>query len=168
MCKTIKMAAPVMAAAMAGCFGTGGAPTSTGRQAPGGPSGIETTPLGESAIEKAKEWSQKYAMLAGDHMKLQRESQTLTGKNQQLEAQLVKSQTELTQARNELEDANEMLAEMNDELAKWRADVLGFRDEMRQAQRVQLDYMLKIIQLVGGELPEPTTSSAPAKEGAEE
>ena len=58
---------------------------------------------------------------------------------------------QLGQAESELGDANAMLLELRDELNKWKSNVLGFREEMLQAQTAQIEAMHKILVLIGGE-----------------
>jgi hypothetical protein len=38
------------------------------------------------------------------------------------------------------------------ELNNWKADVIGFRQEMRSAEKAQLEALLKILQILGGEV----------------
>src|SRR4030042_255070 len=48
-------------------------------------------------------------------------------------------------------EANDLLTEMRVELNNWQANVIGFRDEMRDADKAQLEALLKILQVLGGE-----------------
>jgi uncharacterized protein YeaO (DUF488 family) len=60
----------------------------------------------------------------------------------------------------ELAEANEFLQQMHVELNKWKSDVLGFREEMRQAQQAQLEALAKILRVLGAEpvkLPEKSS-----------
>ena len=41
--------------------------------------------------------------------------------------------------------------EMHVELNQWKADVLGFRDEMRKAEAAQLQALGKILRILGAE-----------------
>ena len=41
------------------------------------------------------------------------------------------------------------------ELNNWKNDVLGFRGEMQDAQKAQLEALLKILKLMGGEVNQP-------------
>ena len=121
----------------------------------------------ESAVESALAWSEKYLQavekynkLADDNKELQRQLAERDLKISQLENQLRQSQKELT-------DANSLLIEMRGELNKWKSDVLGFRQEMRNAQQAQLDALAKILKLLGGEIPQQmvavTTQTAPKR-----
>ena len=107
-----------------------------------------------TALDSAREWSKKYAILADSHMKLQRARQASVDDNRKLTDQLAKSKQDLSQARKELSAANSMLGELNKELARWKRDVLGFRQELRRAQKVQISLMSRIVVLLGGEAPE--------------
>ena len=56
-------------------------------------------------------------------------------------------------------EANEFLGQMHLELNKWKTDVLGFRQEMRHAQQVQIEALGKILRVLGAEPVD--TSNAP-------
>lgn len=56
-----------------------------------------------------------------------------------------------------------MLIELRGELTKWKSNVLGFRQEIQTAQQAQLEALQKVLRLLGGEVPEPTTRPAAAK-----
>jgi len=58
---------------------------------------------------------------------------------------------QLSQTQKELEEANEFLQKMHVELNQWKADVLGFRDEMRKAEAAQLQALGKILRILGAE-----------------
>jgi len=73
---------------------------------------------------------------------------------------------ELKQARKELDEANAMLREMQTELAKWKADVLGYRDEMRTAQTAQIDALRRILRLLGAEEIPPAAAAKPPEPAA--
>ena len=59
---------------------------------------------------------------------------------------------QLKQAQKELNEANILLIEMRVELNNWKVDILGFRDEMRDAEKAQLEALLKILKALGGEV----------------
>ena len=86
-------------------------------------------------------------------IKLLKKNQELSQANRQLTAENKKLTANLAQTTGELTDANATLADLTKELAKWKKDVLGFREEMRVAQRAQLGLMKKLIVLFGGEIP---------------
>lgn len=106
---------------------------------------------GPTPMESAIELSKKYAALSDEAGKLRAEKQDLISENRQLTQQVAAFQAEAEQAKKELAEANDLLIEMRIELNNWKTDVLGFRDEMRQADKVQLETLLKILKVLGGE-----------------
>ena len=112
----------------------------------------ETNPNNPTAAESAIELSNKYAALTEEAGQLKMDKQNLLIENKQLAKQLTNIQTELNQAKKELAEANDLLIEMRIELNNWKADVLGFRDEMRKADKVQLETLVKILKVLGGEV----------------
>ena len=115
----------------------------------------ETQSDATSAVDTALEWARKYAEASERHNKLLQENRSLNQQNQEYQKQVTELQGKIERAERELAEANSMLLEMRQELDKWKTDVLGFRDEMRRAQKVQLDALAKILKLVGGELTVP-------------
>ena len=83
---------------------------------------------------------------------LRQNNQSLTLENQQLKEQLANIQKQLRQTQNELNDANEIMISMRAELNNWKRDVLGFRNEMRNAEKAQLEALLKIMKVLGGDV----------------
>jgi hypothetical protein len=61
----------------------------------------------------------------------------------------------MKQTKKELNEANNFLQEMQLELNQWKGDVLGFRDEMRRAQKSQLDALSRILRILGAETAQP-------------
>ena len=102
-------------------------------------------------IESAMELSAKYAKLSDEMAVLKQKNQQLLAENQDLKDRLAPCQAQLVQAQKELAEANDLLIEMRVELNNWQANVLGFRDEMRDADKAQLEALLKILQVLGGE-----------------
>jgi hypothetical protein len=47
------------------------------------------------------------------------------------------------------------------ELNNWKTDVIGFREEIRAADRAQLEALLKILKVLGGE---PGAESVPGEQ----
>jgi regulator of replication initiation timing len=107
---------------------------------------------GQGAVDIALEWSKKYATAAEELVKSQKTVQELTEQNKKLRTELAGLQARLGQSQKELDEANEMLVELGKELREWKKNVLGFRDEVLQAQRTQLDAIRKILVLLGGEV----------------
>ena len=112
----------------------------------------ETGPDGTTAVESAIELSKKYAALSEEMAQLRQEKQEIVTENGQLKQRLLLVEPELVQAKKELKEANDLLIEMRIELNNWKTDVLGFRDEMRAAEKVQLETLVKILTVLGGEV----------------
>ena len=120
---------------------------------------MEATPQSPTVVESAIELSEKYANLSEEATLLKQQNQSLTAKNQQLREQLDTIEEKLRQTQSELSQANEAIFQINNELTNWKADVLGFRAEMRNAQTAQLQALFKILKVLGGESMIETTQS---------
>ena len=114
----------------------------------------------DNAVDSALAWSEKYAQAVERLLTAQQQNRQLHEQNRQATAEVAKLQAELAQSRKELTDANAMLIEMRGALENWKRDVLGFRGEIRAAQGAQLEALSKVLKLLGGEVPEPTTRPA--------
>jgi chromosome segregation ATPase len=112
----------------------------------------EPTPQGRTAVESAIELSEKYAELSEQAATLREKIQGLTTENTQLKRQVASLEIKLKQTQKELTEANDFLIEMRIELNNWKTNVLGFRNEMRQAEEAQLEALLKILKILGGEI----------------
>jgi len=110
----------------------------------------ESAPQGPTVVESAMELSDKYAKLSEEAAVLRQQNQDVFTKNQQLKDQLVALEAQLQQTQKELTEANDVLIEMRIELNNWKTNVLGFRDEMRDAETEQLRALLKILEVLGG------------------
>ncbi|MBN2136667.1 MAG: hypothetical protein JW720_02560 [Sedimentisphaerales bacterium] len=110
-----------------------------------------------TAVESAMQLSAKYAELSEEMANLRAENQKLFDENQDLRDRLTPCQNRLAQTQKELAQANDLLIEMRIELNNWKTNILGFRDEIRQADKAQLQALVKILQVLGGE---PKTDSA--------
>ncbi len=108
----------------------------------------------QTAVESALELSKKYSELVDKAADLRQQNVELMKENHQLQNQLTRIETEYEQTQQELTEANDMLLEMRVELNNWKTDILGFRDEMREAQKAQLDTLMMILEMLGGEIPE--------------
>ena len=106
---------------------------------------------GQTVVESAMELSDKYAILSEEAAVVRQQNYELITKNRQLEEQLVALEAQVRQTQKELTEANDILVEMRIELNDWKSDVLGFRDEMRDAGTEQLRALLKILEILGGE-----------------
>jgi len=112
-----------------------------------------------STVDRALMWSEKYAEAVDRLSRMQESYRQLEGENKKLTAQVAKLQADLAQSDKELTDANTLLVEMRAELDRWKASVLGYRQEMRDAQKAQLEALSKVIMLLGG-TEEPAASAA--------
>jgi len=112
-----------------------------------------------NAVQSAIELSQKVAELSEQITALREEKLKLTTENTLLKTQVADLEPKLQQAQKELTEANDLLMEMRLELNNWQSNVLGFRSEMREADQAQLDALLKILQLLGGEIVPDTPDS---------
>jgi chromosome segregation ATPase len=106
------------------------------------------------AIEKALEMSEKCSKLTAEAAELQKQNENLRQEKQQLNSKLQQTQDELERTQKELSQANDLIMETRVELNDWKSDVLGFREEMRQADIAQLETLKKIVELLGGEVPQ--------------
>jgi DNA repair exonuclease SbcCD ATPase subunit len=105
---------------------------------------------GRTTVESALELSEKYAKLSEQAVTLREENQRLTGENQELRQQMTALDTKLKQTQKELSEANALLIEMLTELNNWKSNILGFRSEMREAAKAQLEGTLKVLEILGG------------------
>jgi chromosome segregation ATPase len=113
---------------------------------------FKDTPLdGRTAVESALELSEKYAKLSDQSVTLRQENQRLANENENLRQQITGLDARLKQTQKELGEANELLIEMLTELNHWKSNILGFRGEMRQAAQAQLEALLKVLEILGGE-----------------
>lgn len=114
-----------------------------------------TAPQGPTAVESAIALSDKYAKLSEEATALRQQKETLNAENQRLKNDLQSCSIQSTQAQKELAQANDLLLQTRVELNNWKNDVLGFRSEMQDAQKAQLEALLKILKLMGGEVNQP-------------
>lgn len=115
-----------------------------------------------TAVESAIELSQKYAKLSEEATALNQENQDLITRNRQLKDQNTTLKAQLQQTQKELTEANDLMIEMRIELNNWRTDILGFRDEMRDADTSQLQALLRILKILGGEVKEESAQNEKA------
>jgi septal ring factor EnvC (AmiA/AmiB activator) len=111
-----------------------------------------------SAVETALALSDKQVKLTDELLQAQQAKRDLEEVNRKLAGQSAKLQTDLDAAQKELAEANQMLVEMKKELEAWKGNVLGFRDEIRKAQKAELDSLRKILVVLGADAP--VTASA--------
>ena len=120
----------------------------------------EPDPESPTVVESAMKLSGEYARLTQEAAQLRQQNEDFIAKNRQLNEQVVSLDAQLQQAQKELAEANNLLIEMRVELNNWKADILGFRDEMRNAETAQLETLLRILKVLGGQV---TTESARAE-----
>ena len=123
----------------------------------------DTTATGATKMESTIELTEKYAKLTEEVVGLRQEKLRLAAENQQLKKDLTGVDLQLNQAQKELGDANTLLREMVIELNNWKSNVMGFRDEMRDADKAQLEALLKILQALGGDVIEQVAEAANIK-----
>lgn len=114
----------------------------------------------ETAVDKALDWAQKYMEVSAKLTASEKENRALTEKSQALQQQLDTSKTQLAAAQKELNEANAMLKDLETRLAKWQENVLGYRQEMRDAQKAQMEGLARVLKLLGD------TSAPAASAGA--
>jgi len=116
---------------------------------------------GPTVVESAMKLSGEYARLTQEAAELRRQNEDFIAKNRQLSDQTASLDAQLKQAQQELAEANSLLIEMRVELNDWKADILGFRNEMRDAETAQLETLLRILKVLGGQV---ATESARAND----
>jgi len=112
----------------------------------------ESAPQQSTVVASAMELSKEHAKLSEEAAVLRQENKDLTARNQQLKGQIVTLEAQLQQTQRELNEANDLLITMRIELNNWKTDILGFRDEIRDAETAQLEALLKILKVLGGEV----------------
>ena len=112
----------------------------------------DSSPEKPTAVDSAMELSKKYAKLSAEAAVLHQENQDLISKNLQLKDQNAALKAQLQQTQKELTEANDLMIEMRIELNNWKTDIIGFRDEMREADSSQLQALLRILKILGGEV----------------
>jgi len=115
---------------------------------------------GATVVQSAMKLSGEYAKLSLEAAQLRQQNEDFIAQNRQLNEQVVSLDAQLQQAQKELAQANDLLIEMRVELNNWKADILGFRNEMRNAETAQLETLLRILKVLGGQV---TTESARAE-----
>lgn len=105
-----------------------------------------------SVVASAMELSKKHVILSEQADVLRQQNRELIVQKQQLKDQVVALETQLQQAQKELTEANDLLITMRIELNNWKVDILGFRNEIRNAETAQLEALLKILKVLGGEV----------------
>jgi hypothetical protein len=104
-----------------------------------------------SAVETTLVLQEKYSRSLEDLQRERDRNRELSDEKARLLESVNKLQAELAKAQQELGDANTLLVQVRQELEKWKNDVLGFREEMRQASKTQIDALAKVMNLLGAE-----------------
>lgn len=112
----------------------------------------DAPPKGQTAVDSALELSKKNSEMFEQLTLLQKDNDKLTADNRQLKDQIAVLEPELEQTKKELNEANDLLIEMRIELNNWKTDVLGYRNEIRDADKAQLKALLRILEVLGGEV----------------
>jgi len=119
----------------------------------------ESAPQQLTVVASAMELSKEHAKLSEEAAVLRQENKDLTARNLQLKDQAVTLEAQLQQTQRELSEANDLLITMRIELNNWKTDILGFRDEIRDAETAQLEALLKILKVLGGEVKTKSAQS---------
>jgi len=122
----------------------------------------------DTTIDSAIELSKKYATLSEETSKLKEKNRTITDENQTNKEKITALQTQLDQTKKELSEANDLLVEMRIDLNNWKANILGFRDEIRDAQKAQLQALFKVLTILGGQSDNTATETAPPAEAVQQ
>lgn len=96
-------------------------------------------------------WTQRYEELSVKNNALREKNSEMLTENMELKQRAKELEKDLNETRIELSEANEFLQQMHVELTEWKKNVLGYRDEMRQAQKAQLEALAKILRVLGAE-----------------
>jgi chromosome segregation ATPase len=119
----------------------------------------DAAPKGQTAVDSAVELSKKNTELFEQMTELMLDNQELTAENRRLEdriavlePELKQAEKEFKQAKQELNEANDLLIEMRIELNNWKTDILGFRNEIRDADTAQMEILLKVARALGAEI----------------
>ncbi len=105
-----------------------------------------------TVVASAMELSKKHVILSEQTAVLREQNKELIVQKQQLKDQVVALEAQLQQTQKELNEANDLLITMRIELNNWKVDILGFRNEIRNAETAQLEALLKILKVLGGEV----------------
>jgi len=111
-----------------------------------------TASNGQTAVDSAVDLAKKNTEIFEQMTVLRQENQELTAENRQLKDRIAILEPELEQANKHLSDADDLLIEMRIELNNWKTDILGYREEMRDAYTAQMEILLKIAQAMGAEV----------------
>ncbi|MGD0785618.1 MAG: hypothetical protein ABR969_07370 [Sedimentisphaerales bacterium] len=114
---------------------------------------------GQTAVDAAIKLAQEHATLSEKMAQLQQKNQELVAENTQFKDRIAVLEPDLKQTKKELNEANDLLIQMRIELNNWKTDILGFRDEIREADKAQLQTLLRILEVLGGEVKLPPSEA---------
>ena len=120
-----------------------------------------------TTIDSTIELTQKYALLSEECEKFKEQNKNITDENQNFKENVAALQTQLDQTKKELSEANDLLVEMRIELNNWKTDILGFRDEMRDAEKAQLEALFKVLTILGGQTNTAAAETTPPAEAVQ-
>ena len=109
-------------------------------------------PKKQTVVNSTIELSKKYVALSEEKNVLHQKNLELTTENKQLKQKVATLGPQLEQAKKELAEANDLLIEMRIELNNWKTNIIGFRNEIRDSDKTQLEALLKILKALGGEI----------------
>ena len=109
-------------------------------------------PSGKTAVDSAVELAKKNEELFEKMAAMQQGTRDMIAENRTLKDQIAVLEPELEQVKKELDEANDLLIDMTTELNNWKMQILGFQEEMRDADTEQLRALLKILKVLGGEI----------------
>ena len=112
----------------------------------------EAASQGQTPVESAIKLSQKYARLSEEAAFMQQQNKDLITKNRLFKDQNTALKAQLQQTQKELTEANDLMIEMRIELNNWQNNILGFRNEIRDAESAQLQALLRILKILGGDI----------------
>lgn len=112
----------------------------------------------DGAVSTALAMSEKNAKLSEELLRVQQAKHDLEEVNRKLAAQVITLQADSQASQKELAEAHQMLQEMRKDLDQWKSNVLGFRDEIRQAEQAQAEALRKVLVLLGAEVPAAATT----------
>lgn len=117
----------------------------------------ESASQGPTVVESTIELAKRFTDLTEETAVLRQKSRDVITENHRLKKQIDVLEPKLQQTQKELAEANDLLIEMHIELNNWKIDILGFRNEMRGAEKAQLEALLKIYKILGGEVKVEST-----------
>jgi len=119
----------------------------------------ETSTNNPTVVESALDLSKKYALLSEQAAAMKQENQRYSVENRSLKERVALLEAELKQTKKDLTESTDLLISMRVELNNWKNNVIGFRDEMRQADSEELKVLLEILKILGGEIKADTSNS---------